>query len=116
MPRIADVDLELSCSDNPEVRASEAFSSLMGYYKEYSPRRVAGSVRNGLGATGKLPRRLDRTRRQFLLRPVLGNFRAAGLSKDHGPHKVRHYYAVSIKGPQGTVVDCRSPDKDGGDL
>ena len=39
-----------------------------------------------------------------------------GLSKDHGPHKVRHYYTVLIKGPQGTVVDCRSPDKDGGDL
>ena len=48
--------------------------------------------------------------------PVLGHFRTSGLSKDHGPHKVRHYYAVLIKGPQGTVVDCRSPDKDGGDL
>ena len=45
-----------------------------------------------------------------------GHFRTAGLSKDHGPHKVRHYYAVLIKGPQGTVVDCNSPDKDGGDL
>ena len=68
------------------------------------------------GPTGKLPRRLDRTRRQFLLRPVLGHFRTAGLSKDNGPHKVRHYYAVLTKGPQGTVVDCRSPDKNGGDL
>ena len=74
------------------------------------------SVRNGPGSpTGKLPRRLDRTGRQFLLRPVLGRFRTAGLSKDHWPHKVRHYYAVLIKGPQGTVVDCRSPDKDSGD-
>ena len=70
----------------------------------------------GLGPMGKLPRRLDRTGRQFLLRPVLGHFRTAGLSKDHRPQKVRHYYAVPIKGPQGTVVDCRSPDKDGGDL
>jgi len=68
------------------------------------------------GPTGKLPRRLDRTGRQFLLRPVLGHFRTAGLSKDHRPHKVRHYYAVPIKGPQGTVVDCISPDKDSGDL
>ena len=68
------------------------------------------------GPTGKLPRRLDRTGRQFLLRPVLGHFRTAGLSKDHRPHKVRHYYAILIKGPQGTVVDCRSPDRDGGDL
>ena len=56
---------------------------------------------------GKLSRRLDRTGRQFLLRPVLGHFRTAGLSKDHGPHKVRHYYTVVIKGPQGTVVDWR---------
>ena len=39
-----------------------------------------------------------------------------GLSKDQGPHKMRHYYAVLIKGPQGTVVDCRSPDKDSRDL
>ena len=68
------------------------------------------------GPTGRLPIGLDRTGRQSLLRPVLGHFRTAGLSKDHGPHKVRHYYAVPIKGPQGTVVDCRSPDKDGGDL
>ena len=37
-----------------------------------------------------------------------------GLSKDHGPHKVRHYYAILIKEPQERVVDCRSPDKDGG--
>ena len=66
--------------------------------------------------TGKLPIRLDRTGRQFLLHPVRGHIRTAGLSKDHGPHKVRHYFAVLIKGPQGTVVDCRSPDKDGGDL
>ena len=65
--------------------------------------------------TGKLPRRLDRAGRQFLLR-LVGHFRTAGLSKDHGPHKVRHYYAIPINGPQGTVVDCRSPDKDGGDL
>ena len=55
------------------------------------------------GPTGKLPRRLDRTGRNFLLRPVLGHFRTAVLSKDHGPHKVRHYYAILIKGPQGTV-------------
>ena len=68
------------------------------------------------GPTGKLPRRLDWTGRQFLLRPVLGHFRTVGLSKDHWPDKVRHYYAVLIKGLQGTVVDCRSPDKDGGDL
>ena len=65
--------------------------------------------------TGKLPRRLDRTGPQFLLRPVLGRFKTAGLSKDHWPYKVRYYYAVLIKRPQGTVVDCRSPDKDGGD-
>ena len=68
------------------------------------------------GPTGKLPRRLDRTGPQFLLRPVLGHFRPAGLSKDHRPHNVRHYYAVLIKGPQGTVVDCRSAAKDDGDL
>ena len=68
------------------------------------------------GPTGKLPRRLDRTRPQFLLNPVLGHFRTAGLSKDHRPHRVRHYYTVLKKGPQGTVVNCRSPDKDGGDL
>ena len=47
--------------------------------------------------TGKLPRRLDRTRRQFLLRPVLGHFRTAGLSKDHGA-------------PQGETLLCR-PNK-----
>ena len=66
--------------------------------------------------TGKLPRRLDRTGPQFLLSPALGHFRTAGLSKDHRSLKVRHYYSVLIKAPQGTVVDCRSPDKDGGDL
>ena len=38
------------------------------------------------------------------------------MRQDHGPHKVRHYYAVLIKGRWGTVVDCRSPDQDGRDL
>ena len=56
------------------------------------------------GPTGKLPKRPDRTGRQFLLHPVLGHFRTAGLSKDHGPHKVRDHYAVLTKGLQGTVV------------
>jgi len=50
------------------------------------------------GPTGKLPRRLDRTGRQFSLSPVLGHFRTEGLSEDHGTHKVRHYYAVLIQG------------------
>jgi len=50
------------------------------------------------GPTGKLPRRLGRTGRQFSLRPVLGHFRTAGLSEDHGPDKVRHYYAILIQG------------------
>ena len=88
-------------------------------HARYNPRSpLQCSQRSGGpgGPTGKLPRRLGRTRRQFLLRPVLGHFRTAGLSKDHGPHKVRHYYAILIKGPQETVVDCRSPDKGGGDL
>ena len=51
------------------------------------------------GPTGKLPRRLDRTGRQFSRSPVLGHFRTAVLREDHGPHKVRHYYAVLIEGP-----------------
>ena len=51
------------------------------------------------GPTGKLPRRLDRTGRQILLRPVLEHFRTAGLSKDYRPYKVRHYYFVLIKRP-----------------
>jgi len=50
------------------------------------------------GPTGKLPRRLDRTGRQFSLRPVLGHFRTAGLSEDHGPDKVRYYYAILMRG------------------
>jgi len=38
----------------------------------------------------------------------------AGLSKDRGPNRVRHYNAILIQGKSGTAVDCRSPDKGGG--
>ena len=33
---MADVDLEVSRSDNPEMNASEAFSGLVSYYKDPS--------------------------------------------------------------------------------
>ena len=50
------------------------------------------------GPTGKLPRRLDRTGRHFSRSAVLGHFRTGALREDHGPHEVRHYYAVLIEG------------------
>ena len=77
------------------------------------------SVLNGLGARAA-PRgncQEDWTGPDDNLHPALSRdiLGLQGLSKDHGPHKVRHYYAVLIKGSQGTVVDCRFPDKEGGD-
>ena len=65
----------------------------------WGPGRPHGETANKTGP--------DQTK--ILLCPVQGHFRTAGLSKDH-------YYAILINGPQGTVVDCRSPDKGGGDL
>jgi len=41
---MADVDLEVSCSDNLEMRASEIFSDLMGHYKQSSPPWGSGSI------------------------------------------------------------------------
>ena len=78
------------------------------------------SVRNGLGARaaprGNCQGDWTGPDDNFYSVPSWDILGLQGLSKDHGPNKVRYYYAVLIKGPQGTVVDCRSPDKDGGDL
>ena len=81
---------------------------------------ISFSVRNGLGARpaprGNCQEDWTGPDDNFYSVPSWDILGLQGLSKDHGPHKVRHYYAVPIKGPQGTVVDCRFPDKDGGDL
>ena len=54
------------------------------------------------GPTGKLPRRLDWTGRQFLLRPVLGHPRTAGF--EQGP-----------RAPQGETLLCRPNNRTTGD-
>ena len=63
-----------------------------------------GSQRSGGpgGPTGKLPRRLDRTGRQFLIRPALGHFRTAGF--EQGP-----------RAPQGETLLCRPNKRTTGD-
>ena len=80
---------------------------------------VLVSIRNGLGARAALRGNCQEDWTEpddnFYSVPSWDVLGLQGLSKDHKPHKVRHYYAVLIKGPQGTVVDCRSPGKDGGD-
>ena len=82
--------------------------------------RTVPSVRNGLGARaaprGNCQEDWTGPNDNFYSVPSWDILGLQGLSKGHGPHKVRHYHAVLIKGPQGMVVDCRSPDKDGGEL
>jgi len=41
------------------------------------------------------------TERQFSLHPIQGDFRNAGLSKDHGPDVVGHDYAILTQGRTG---------------
>ena len=81
---------------------------------------IPTSVRNGLGPRaaprGNCQEEWTGPDNNFYSVPSWDILGLQGLSKDHGPHKVRHYYAVLIKGLQGTVVDYRSPNKDGGDL
>ena len=81
---------------------------------------VMGSVRNGLepraAPRGSCQEDWTRPDDNFYSVPSSDILGLQDLSKDHGPHNVRHYYAVLIKGPQGTVVDYRSPDENGGDL
>jgi len=90
------------------------------WVEEFATWAVPNSVRNGLGARaaprGNCQEDWTGPDDNFYSVPSWDILGLQGLSKDHGPHKVRQYYAVLIKGPQGTVVDCRSPDKDGGDL
>ena len=72
---------------------------------EESPRppRQCSQWSGGLGGpTGKLPRRLDRTGWQFLLRPVLGHFRTAGF--EQGP-----------QAPQGETLLCHPNKRTTGD-
>ena len=118
-----------SCISQSYCNSAEIFmnsslqESLIQHWKHHLPNNrisLIYSVRNGLGARaaprGNCQEDWTGPDDNFYSVPSWDILGLQGLSKDHGLYKVRYDYAVLIKGPQGMVVDCRSPDKDGGDL